>query len=851
MHKKERSNKNIASGLTVWVCLILILLPVSSYAEEEDVSVKNINSSTVQQGRFGRITAINLKKPEVKRKEVRTSLYITDTIRVYCPADASVYDSTTSGADPYAITVNDCSCEGIYYATASCDDATDADCAASATLYTINYDITQDHCECLGKTWATGGESSTFGNYTSGIGTGCCDDDAGENVITETNGTDAPSPYADGTGTTCCDASTDCTESGTNICTATDTAADTKPAWAYCGASNTWYGGDASQTACDVIVGVDYWGITGGESSAFGGYDTGSETECCGDDTSENYETAIFAAVDGSNIPGWSVEYSLEDTDDISISSHTSTVCCNSGTDCVWAGTCYNPTGSDLRVVEDTGYANNKKIMCFSPSSGVDVDNGVWLDCDGGSGYHCGGGSNTCGYGLDSNLSSGESSTHGGYDSGSTDGVECCGDDSNEHKIVAANKVLDTGGEACCDDPSDCSYNNTCYDSMPADNWADYYSSPYNITVKLPNNDTYKCINELGTWRQVYPRLTWEGHEHGYCRNESECLVDQGSTVYDISIPSSWHLNEYGLGERPDISCIKDGEFIGDHYCDNGNWTTRTMLLADALLNKSSNNFTIFCGSYENAVNYLNYEILLTGGPRDVESFLDNSTPGKKINSVCILRDLTDNNKTVIGTSLNQPSGVFDDDYPLLYVFNKVYTICDGVNDIDEYQECGAGSDIYYNPKKRIMIYSPVTSFLTIPGVFGVIIDFFKGIFDALIGGKTHFTEVFNIFEYRSFNQLYFAKIGNKDVTAIRGLLYPPAVRLHEPPYYFMSINYTNFGSNICDSVIAYRDNIGIPGGTTIDCTDVSVTEKHVIIDTRDELYIDNIWLDLTAKMRP
>ncbi|MBR9676973.1 hypothetical protein GOV04_02435, partial [Candidatus Woesearchaeota archaeon] len=134
---------------------------------------------------------------------------------------------------------------------------------------------------CVASCDVTGGDGGIAWN-PGGEGAGataCCGDDAGEYRDIETQGSDAPALFDDSSDA-CCDTTTDCTEA--SICYTTGQVTGSIPNRGYC-SSGSWLGGDASQTACDNIVGVNYWNI-GGEVDP---------TACCTDDTGENKELEV------------------------------------------------------------------------------------------------------------------------------------------------------------------------------------------------------------------------------------------------------------------------------------------------------------------------------------------------------------------------------------------------------------------------------------------------------------------------------------------------------------------------------------------------------------------------------
>ncbi len=254
-----------------------------------------------------------------------------------------------------------------------------------------------DACSAItgGSNWGLGGE---------GDGS-CCGDDSSEYAITEASSTDTPSPYNDNTGKTCCDTSGDCTESGTDVCTVTTSAAGTIPNKAYCGASNTWYGGDAGETYCTTIVAASSWNL-GGEAWS------SPDDLCCGDDSSEykKTETGSTDAPSGYN-------------DGI-------TTCCDASTDCTYDDTCTATTGTSAPAIPSKAYCSS----------------GTWYGGDVGS-TQC-----TAIVGA-GNWSIG----------GEVNATACCGDDSGENRRIFvdylgnAHGVMDwgTSQDGCCDNAND------------------------------------------------------------------------------------------------------------------------------------------------------------------------------------------------------------------------------------------------------------------------------------------------------------------------------------------------------------------------------------------------------------
>lgn len=165
----------------------------------------------------------------------------------------------------------------------------------------------------------------------------------------------------------CCNA-TSCVDSAGTSCYDASRAYDIpesgKDSFSYCNAGGVWQDCDNSSGICGGCAGVAGFPCTngtgcwakGGESAAFGEYNTGTATECCGDDLGEYFNRSIYHASIESPPP-------------------TTTACCNATTDCVNGSACYT-TGATADVD-----SNSENDICSA---------GTWKDCT--LDAHCGGG---------------------------------------------------------------------------------------------------------------------------------------------------------------------------------------------------------------------------------------------------------------------------------------------------------------------------------------------------------------------------------------------------------------------------------------------------------------------------
>ena len=281
----------------------------------------------------------------------------------------------------------------------------------------------------------------------------------------------------------------------------------------------------------------------------------------------------------------------------------------------------------------------------------------------------------------------------------------------------------------------------------------------------------YRCID--GNWELSQKKTTWDGASLGYCPSNSDCLVNparrydfyKSLTDYTGSV-TSYYSEDITLNS-PSIQCINNREFLADHYCDSGLWSTRTRQLALQLANLANaqdaigKDYTLYCEGYKKILaNYTepvissytieNFTIGKGYRPSRLQPirqscFYDEATRNYVdylmpcANNFCILKydhdnDPTTSEKVVLGASLNRHITEEVQNQPTPFIAtlkdkngnritNDFPGICDDVvnrlnqepclsdvSQCDQYYDCGDNSDIdnylWYNPVKGIFIYS-------------------------------------------------------------------------------------------------------------------------------------------------
>ncbi len=580
---------------------------------------------------------------------------------------------------------------------------------------------------------------------------------------------------------------------------------------------------DYSQIVCDCMVGQDRWNIDG---------EAADSAECCGDDVDE-YNKSVVCQTNSSQCEASAgADCAASCIPDSSLSNHA---CCNHPLDCVADDVCYRDVFcNDISCPEPPGpnnppptvpphetYTNStysfdgKRHICL---------NGQWTDPDEDPLY-CEAlfGDDLSHFNADYNsdtrfwAKSGEYSGFGEYNR--TFGIqECCGDDSGEHYNYYKNPDFDDqDDDACCSAAEDCVWNSTCYPAR---------EEPYNISDEMRrcSDGSWSIPLELKyAWYEIPDTGCKERNTCGYCDNTNQ----------------QCYLPELG-------GCVDPGNWTLDHFCENGSWTSRTKLVALQLLDLvekqgSEENYTLFCDSYQNTLNYFEYERhttieakawnFLEGYNNELDIFEcdDNSVytadQDKCVNKMCVLVYHQGTNKKVaFGTSLNQPINLLNDNrhFPFILLFPDM-----NLNDCDNaiskpqtgiygnYSACNPAK-AWYNRKTQSVIYSNQEIDLDEPNLWQKFLIWirnpFKGIIDfirnTLKPPQPHYDpqeDAWDFIKYtKDFNKIYLLKDGDKE---IKGLMETNISR-HEGKNTFFSVKYSHFDSDICSAVEAYNINL-------------------------------------------
>lgn len=323
-----------------------------------------------------------------------------------------------------------------------------------------------------------------------------------------------------------------------------------------------------------------------------------------------------------------------------------------------------------------------------------------------------------------------------------------------------------------------------------------------------PIGNSSRCID--GEWTESEIKVSVDGNVPGYCPSGTQCLA-----------------NAFGAGENN--QCINSSSYIGDNYCENGVWSSRTKLLALKLLKIRSGDFTLFCDSRENSLNHLQY---LTGSGEIVSNVLSNL----QVNNFCVLKT---GSNIIAATSINK--NLEDVPASSLNIFGV--TDCGrALIDDGQYHSCDGTNKAWFNKRLKSFIYS--SGAITVPSdqeSSSFIVNLIKSIIDSIkrLISPPPFDESY-VGGINKFNKIYMAQQGDKIIRGtVKGATFKNAV-----------IEYTGFDTDICNFVGQYSQaKSDVSSG--ISCKKEGNT-YYVLAQGGQLTNInpESIWPDLTSKLR-
>lgn len=384
----------------------------------------------------------------------------------------------------------------------------------------------------------------------------------------------------------------------------------------------------------------------------------------------------------------------------------------------------------------------------------------------------------------------------------------------------------------CC--PSDYCWNgNICVENEKND--------PARVPSFMINDfgDGLRCID--GEWevsfRKHHPTL----RQTGYCPSNDQCFISaRGNASHnDLS------------GNMP--QCIGDGMFVADHYCDAGDWTSRTKFLASAMMDSFNvpQKISVYCDSYTHVLNYLggfdgkDVSNFVRGGSLCAPDVLGISSSAC-MNNFCVLAN-HDQSRVMFGTSINQAINATNNSVSELFDISCEAPVSGG-----GLQDCGDGV-WYYDPDMGLVIFSEDFSkdrnaFVDwVVSTFTRLRNWLMGSGDPSLSfqfGESP-RDISFIRNDHKYDTIYYFHGGSQEVTAVRGRQYGSNETSGLVTYIGVRYDQFRFSGerDICDYISRYNERYG----ENVICDFVEGTDTYYLFSTNPA---QSHWQALTASLR-
>lgn len=352
----------------------------------------------------------------------------------------------------------------------------------------------------------------------------------------------------------------------------------------------------------------------------------------------------------------------------------------------------------------------------------------------------------------------------------------------------------------------------------------------------------YYC--QQGIWKQVRKKFSPDRVMGGFCPDEDQCLVHVlGNSAFDNQ-PDKFLLGN-PLNPNTIPRCIKHEQFILDFICNNGNWTSRTKLLAVQLLSLAQKSnvdkFTISCDTSQNTLNNIEYD----AGQGLVAQFV--ATPcvvGNRlapcVNNFCTLK--FPEGMVAVATSSNIP---INDQRSVLRALNTSKESCNAAK-----QQTGTGffgecsslpslqGKLWYNPDINSVVYLPQTLDTALADTFTP--AQLSNILDFVFTKHNPNNPQFNLTFFNRtaiLNTLFYSQNGDKNIFAF--------LEQNQTPFKlnYLGVNYKNInlGRDPCFTYFKRADAQALCEG--------QITPNNFVVISKTNT-LAGLFADIGAKLR-
>ena len=425
-------------------------------------------------------------------------------------------------------------------------------------------------------------------------------------------------------------------------------------------------------------------------------------------------------------------------------------------------------------------------------------------------------------------------------------------------------------GIACCPD-------NYCWNGYACVEPMEDFTK---LSEEVEEGRNYRCVE--GEWKYQPLKFDWKNKNWGFCNDVSQCFV-MNSVEGALSTNNA---QDFLMGQYP--TCINNGEYVLDNYCQDGEWTSRTKFVAQQLLEVAQDGeYILYCANLWDAlIDSETFQTVLEGEEPGVAGDIPDVPSGEGdygeahldqkfkcfpaisasesaselvedkentcVNKVCVLKYKDSGAfKVAFGTSLNKDIQGKEEEGPnsFLQALNiDVLELGPLVNSCEEsegFAECDLTDlpltgDLWYSRELNATIYS--RDDLT-PGIIDRAIDWIRGALGLRDDTSAEFIE-----NTENFLNLYLLDKSDKKVRAVKAL---------EGTNETVVAEYENFETPVCD----YIANKEMPLTLTTEPLEAESGNNKVYCTTEGNIHrieavansfggTDELWKPLTGKLR-
>ncbi len=330
-------------------------------------------------------------------------------------------------------------------------------------------------------------------------------------------------------------------------------------------------------------------------------------------------------------------------------------------------------------------------------------------------------------------------------------------------------------------------------------NGAECIESADNPSV-MPIKNDFRCID--GNWTKSSLKYTPDGKNSGYCKKESQCLLNP-------------------LARNESGQCLDSLNYVSDYYCENGKWSSRTKLLAGSLLGLKQGDYSLFCDIPENALNYVSYSVGNT---------IASDLLGKLgANNVCILAF---GNKVIFGTALDKGLDSVKNGYSLFGISGCINSTA--------YAPCDDSKKVWYDSRLKIIVHSKSSIDLSAASGNSTLDHDMALLLEKLNSTITPPYDDSYLNSFSRLNRIYLEQKSGRNIFA----------SIDESGITNLVASYNNFDSKICDFLLLFNER-NRDDFSGIACH--SDSSSHYILAQGNKFTLfhpDSIWNDITSKLR-